>query len=149
MTSIQDSLSADHVRLDSIFEQLVHAAKAHDGAAHRLLDLVERELTHHMAWEERHLFPAVLALYGDRRKHVESLTIDHDFIRSHLAASRDLLAEERFAEALDELEALRVRLIGHNDDEELGAYRAIDLQLGEEERRALLEAFKTGAPARL
>lgn len=142
MSSIGDALGADHERLDGIFTRLRSEVAAGDPASLASLAELERDLDRHIQWEERALFPAVLkGVPGDSRRHVESLTADHELIREHLAKAQRHLAGSRFVEAGEELQELAWRLKGHNDDEEFGAYRDADRHLPEIERRRLLALF--------
>jgi hypothetical protein len=143
MSSIGDALGADHERLGAIFDRVREEVAGLDEGAAGSLETLERDLLRHIEWEERALFPALLrGVPGDHRRHVDSLTADHDLIREHLAKSRQHLAARRFVEAGEELQELAWRLKGHNDDEEYGCYRDADRYLPEEERARLLELYE-------
>ena len=133
--SIHDVLSGDHAAMGRLLHDL-QVRPSTDS-----LDAFEAAISRHMAWEETVLFPALLALPGDRRRHVDSLVADHDLIRDHLRSLRAHLAASRRDAANAELDLLLIRLTGHNDDEEYGAYRDIDRFATETSRRAMLARF--------
>ncbi len=76
--SIDDALRADHERLDALLLRLEAAVHRGSAGAAEELDRFVRALTHHMAWEDERLFPALRAVAGAKEvRSIESLDGPH------------------------------------------------------------------------
>ncbi len=81
---LRDLLSADHTKLERLFDQLVEAFRA--GAAEdaaRLFTRFDEGLQEHLAFEERHILP----LFAETApEEAAALRSEHDAIRARLTA---------------------------------------------------------------
>lgn len=145
-TSIQDELAGDHRRLERLFDALAAAVWRSDPGAEAIASAFERGLERHIRWEEEHLFPAILSeVPKDLRRHVDSLLADHQMLLELLKGVRAELARKGYEAARALLEELTYHLSGHNEDEELGAYRDADRHLEGGERVELIARFREPA----
>ena len=95
-----------------------------------------------MQWEEEVLFPTLLQTISRYSEHsIESLLIDHERIRSSLAELRTALAQGDFPACAKALDDLHDFLVGHNGEEENGAYSDADRKLPPEERERLVRLW--------
>ncbi|HXU72308.1 MAG TPA: hemerythrin domain-containing protein [Polyangia bacterium] len=140
--SISLALSADHERLDRLFDDACTRVGAGDfpGATMSFSEFA-RGLLHHIAVEERSLFPAF-----DARARMPGPTAvmchEHRAIERSLALAADALTSlgaSRFATEAAELSAI---LAAHNMKEERIIYPRSDAALDETERAAVLEALR-------
>ncbi|HEU4579470.1 MAG TPA: hemerythrin domain-containing protein [Polyangiaceae bacterium] len=122
---LRGQLILDHERLEKLFEELRAAfeADAREDAARLWADL-DRGLSTHMGFEERHMLPAFRAVDSTE---VESLLREHDLIRrrlTELGMGVDLHAAR--AEIISDFIAL-LRAHAHREDELL--YRWAEREL--------------------
>src|SRR5262245_31387852 len=114
-TSIEDALADDHKEIGVLIDRLAGQLRDGDAGAAGTLSAVDHLLRRHMKWEEEVLFPIVLTRSpADRRRHIESLTIDHESLRELLESLRERVAGGAGTGAA--LERLRLLLAGHNED---------------------------------
>jgi hemerythrin-like domain-containing protein len=135
---LRGELIRDHARLDQLFAELRAAfdADARQDAARLWADL-DRGLTAHMEFEERHVLPAFRAIDS---LEVEGLLREHDLIRhrlTELGIGVDLHAVR--AELVADFVAL-LRAHAHREDELL--YRWAERELPPSARSAFRPAAK-------
>ena len=141
-SSIDDALTADHVQLDGQFKTLSDLISRKSPEASPLLDRMADDLGFHMRWEEEVLFPTLLqTISGYSRHAIESLLIDHERIRSALSQLRTALTKKDYPDCGGALENLHAFLVGHNGEEEIGAYSNADRLLPPEERDRLVRLW--------
>ena len=144
--SIDDLLGEDHRQLGLVLGQLRAGISTASSGTGGLLHRFSRTLARHMEWEEKLLFPAVAArATAAERRSIESLEIDHERLRDTLVRLRAAVASADGVTARTQLDWLETLLRGHNYDEEHGVYVESDRVLTPDERRRLLEAFRSGA----
>ena len=137
--SIDAVLTADHVRLDRIFDEVRGEIERGASRSRVVLEVLRRELLKHMEWEEKLLFPAILeANPRYKASTLESLTIDHDRLKERLGDLDACLSDGCFEAARKVLDEFRAFLEGHNRDEEKGIYIDADRMISEQERRRIL-----------
>lgn len=140
--SLEDRLTRHHERIDALMQRLSAALSGRSEGAAGVFHELAAQLEYHMTWEDEQLFPAVRECVPSfPARSLESLSIDHERIRSTLATLRGAVASGDGPGARSSLDALRVFLEGHNRDEEFGIYPAADRGLCEDRRRKLLESF--------
>ncbi len=130
---VKGALSHDHQRVDLLLAELLGAAGAGelDRAAATLAEVVE-QVTRHMEFEERILFPIFESAMRQEAGQgpTSLLREEHGRIRSALAAMGRAIADASgvaLAAAARELEEI---LPGHNQREERVLYRVVDRVLG-------------------
>jgi hemerythrin-like domain-containing protein len=102
----------------------------------------ERDLIHHMTWEDESLFPVLKARASDKeRRSIESLEIDHERLRDTLRNIDSAMAGGDLRTLRTLISWLITLLKGHNYDEEHGAYVDADRLLDRAERRRLIDLF--------
>ncbi|HLY72790.1 MAG TPA: hemerythrin domain-containing protein [Planctomycetota bacterium] len=145
--SVDDALRADHECLDALLLKLEAAVSAESAGAAEDLNRFSRVLSHHMAWEDDRLFPAVMGVVGAKeRRSIESLEIDHERLRDTIQSLESTLAATDYGTARTLVRWLGTLLKGHNYDEEHGVYVEADRLLGAADRRRLIEQFVAGRP---
>jgi hemerythrin superfamily protein len=140
-TSVATELTADHTRLDALFDDACRSVGAKDFApASAAFSEFARDLAHHIGVEERSLFPAF-----DARVHMPGPTTvmrqEHRALEKLLAraaASLEARDAARFATEAAELAAI---LSAHNMKEERILYPRCDAALDETERAAVVAAL--------
>jgi hemerythrin superfamily protein len=141
VASITQELTADHERLDRLFDEVRSRVGASDFArATTSFGEFARALAHHIAVEERFLFPAF-----DARHMPGPTTVmrhEHRAIEQLMALAADSLKSQdasRFAAEAAELAAI---LAAHNMKEERVLYPRSDAALDEVERAQVLAALR-------
>ena len=142
-----DRLMHDHAELGGLLDQLIASLQANDVAGvHATLDLFWARLAMHIRAEHLHLFELILqavarkpgALADDVptpeevEKTIDGLREDHNFFMRELsqavAVTRELLANpetdpaEQLQTVRQRINAVRERLVKHNEIEEHGIY---------------------------
>lgn len=143
--SIDDALTEDHVQLDGLFRSMRTAVGLQDAGEGVVQSEFERRLFRHMKWEEEEFFSALRGLpagYPERK--IESLEIDHNRIREKLHELSAAVRSRDWAQAGQFVDDLWVLLEGHNRDEEKGVYTDGDRLISQEDRRRLLERWRSG-----
>jgi iron-sulfur cluster repair protein YtfE (RIC family) len=140
--SISQELTADHERLDRLFDDACSRAGAGDfvGATPAFREFA-RGLAHHIAVEERLLFPALEARAGMAGP-TTVMRHEHRAIEQLIALAEDSLQSQdaiRFGAEAAELAAI---LAGHNMKEERILYPRSDAALDEAERSRVLAALR-------
>jgi hemerythrin-like domain-containing protein len=145
--SLDDALRADHERLDALLSRLETSFQSGSAAAAEVLGPLSRGLTHHMAWEDAQLFPAVKQVASAKeRRSIESLEIDHERLRETLRSLESSLAAGDLGAAEPLARWLTTLLRGHNYDEEHGVYVDADRLLSPDERKRMIEQFEADRP---
>ena len=143
-TSVDDVLGDDHEILGKVLKRLLEAIPESPSEASAILADLDRDLGHHMKWEEEDLFPAVRERANqDQKRSIESLEIDHERIRETLKGLREALVADDRARATELSNLLHTYLRGHNYDEEHGVYVDADRLLTPIERSRLLGSFRS------
>lgn len=142
---MEDLLTADHLELDTLFEQLFSALDKGDVAEiHQHLDFFWARLAIHIRAENLHLFPFILRAARNHRKAemptlevvehtILTLDNDHSFFMRELGAAvkevfemRQNIAQntaKKISQLREKFTELRRRLQIHNALEESYAYR--------------------------
>ena len=143
-TSITATLTADHARLDGLFEEACRFAGDGDFArARRSFDEFARGLAHHIRIEERFLFPA----FDARLRMPGPTTVmrqEHRAIEALLAVAHGLLAADEGGMLAREAAELAALLRAHNLKEERVLYPRSDAALGEHEQAEIVTALQRG-----
>ena len=159
-TKADERLMHDHAELGALLNQLNAALEAGDIAqTHAALDLFWARLAVHIRAEHLHLFPMIsraarrvdvsneILPPGEPENTIAKLRDDHDFFMRELAQAiaitRGLSAKDegnaaaQLGEVNQKLDAVRDRLVRHNEIEETGIYLWTSSLLGEAERTEL------------
>jgi hemerythrin superfamily protein len=142
--SISRHLAADHSRLDILFDDACSLVGAGDFArAATAFAEFARGLAHHIAVEERFLFPVF-----DARVYLPGPTTvmrhEHRAIEQLLALANASLAAADAGQFATEAAELAVILKAHNLKEERILYPRTDAALDESERAGLIAALGLG-----
>ncbi len=134
--SVQETFGAHHLRLERLFEEVLSTLNAGDARQACLLwSTLDRELTEHMALEERELLPR---LAEHEPAAVQKLRAEHDELRRDLAELGAGIDLHRVTEPVAKL--FFDRLHAHAAREDALLYRWADRQL--RERGSLLKRFR-------
>jgi hemerythrin len=140
--SIRQHFLADHVRLETVLEELIRAFEANDREdVAALWAELDSGLLAHLEAEETYMIPALLA-FSEREARV--IIGEHKHIRARLielGAGIDLHIV-RLESARDFVEELRA----HARNEDRLLYRWVDDHLSEREREALLAPPRARLP---
>src|SRR5689334_22075366 len=119
--SVDDVLGADHERLGVLLTRLSTTTRDSSPQARAAFDDFNRQLRHHMTWEEESLFPRVKdRATAAQKRSIESLEIDHERLRETLGSLEAALSAGDFVSARSLLDWVETLLKGHNYDEEHG-----------------------------
>jgi hypothetical protein len=142
-TQDDELLKHDHDELGDLLSQLIATLESNDVARiHATLDLFWARLAIHIRAEHLHLFEAILQAVNrkpddnpspeEAEKTIEELREDHNFFMRELSQSmvvmREVLAnpEANVAQQLEDvrrrINAVKERLVKHNEIEEQGVY---------------------------
>jgi iron-sulfur cluster repair protein YtfE (RIC family) len=155
-------LAHDHAEIDGIFREFRGALDSGDGPqSFNLLDLLWARLAIHIRAENLCLFPAILhgaavrdtckketPSFEEAQRAVSQLRLDHDFFMHDLARAVNYLRTiilmgchalrpEQFGEVRQIVEAVKLRLELHNQNEESHLYKWPALLLNAEEQARL------------
>lgn len=140
--SISQELTADHERLDRLFDDACSRVGAGDfTAATSSFTEFERGLAHHIAVEEHFLFPA----FDARARMPGPTTVmrgEHRAIVQLLALAADSLKAREAGDFAGEAAELAGILAAHNMKEERILYPRSDATLDETERAKVLAALR-------
>ena len=122
---VSEYLSADHKRLDALFQGLIDAIKAGKDADYQqsLFHLFKTGLLRHLHWEEKALFPVFDDLTGLRSGPTRTLRAEHAEIELMIIEVEKHM-DNGFD--VDYLMALSHFIESHNEKEEKILYPAID-----------------------
>ena len=122
---INDYLSADHKRLDIIFDSLVKGMRDNQPLDYQksLFQLFKSGLLRHVHWEESIIYPIYIQHVGETIKPIENMVQEHRELESMIEE-----VERHCSEAfdLDYLMALGQYLSAHNEKEEKLLYTVMD-----------------------
>jgi regulator of cell morphogenesis and NO signaling len=137
--SINDFLTEDHDRLDSLLESFQEWRAKDFDKARSFLAQFTMGLHRHLRWEEAILFPLFEQKTGQTGL-TNTLRGEHEEIREWLRALGQKV-EENDAACDHEEKMLVEELGGHNAREEYALYPELDRLLTDEERKAAFEAM--------
>jgi iron-sulfur cluster repair protein YtfE (RIC family) len=138
-SSINDSLTEDHDRLDGLLESFQDWRAKDLGKARTFLTQFTLGLERHLCWEEGIFFPLFEQKTGQSGL-TNTLRGEHEEIRNWLAALNQKV-EQNDPACDHEGKMLVEELGGHNAREEYALYPELDKLLTDDERRAALEAM--------
>lgn len=133
---VHDFLTADHRRLDLLFDSLMHAIQAGDALEKQqsLFLLFKNGLKRHIHWEETVLFPIFENMTGMTHGPTQVMRAEHEEMNTLLS---DLEATMQQGFDVDYLQGLAHRLMNHNEKEERILYPAIDEISRSDDREAI------------
>jgi iron-sulfur cluster repair protein YtfE (RIC family) len=138
-SSINDSLTEDHDRLDGLLESYQEWRAKDSGKARTFLTQFTLGLHRHLCWEESILFPLFEQKSGQSGL-INTLRGEHEEIREWLAALNQKV--EKHDTACDHEEKMLVEEMGgHNAREEYALYPDLDKLLTDEEKLAAFVAM--------
>lgn len=131
MKTIFDMLEKDHRKVESLMEKLAKTGSRAKAARERLLAELKTELTLHMKFEEKSVYPKFEELENDDELIQHSME-EHEQVRTMLKALDN--ADMDHEEWQDQLEELRLAIQDHVQEEENEMFPA--MREGIEERAA-------------
>lgn len=133
MSTILEFMGGDHRACDDFFASAEDAvAKKNWDSARSLFDRFQAEMAHHLAMEEKLLFPAFEARTGMSMGPTQVMRSEHEQMRGLIAEMAGALAESRQDAYLGQSETLNMLMQQHNLKEENVLYPMCDQVLGSE-----------------
>lgn len=140
MTLINQYFSADHDRLDCLYDGFKQQLAKNGEQTADYFQAFAKGLVQHIAWEEQQLFPFFEQKTGMTQGPTHVMRMEHEMIKQILTRVEQNLAQQQAiaSEDLNELEAI---LREHNAKEEQILYPMIDRQCSAQDLAQLMLAI--------
>ncbi|KVW99674.1 hemerythrin domain-containing protein [Thiobacillus denitrificans] len=146
MSTIVDFLGGDHRACDDLFASAEDAVAQNNwDSARSLFERFQAAMAHHLAMEEKVLFPAFEARTGNSMGPTQVMRMEHEQIRGLLQEMANAVADANHGRYLGLSETLNMLMQQHNLKEENMLYPMSDQVLGGE-RDDLIRAMEAVSP---